>query len=65
METAYIALKGKKQVKSFSIDEKSSTMVYTQAEIDWWTHNIYMKNPDKVFSIDSINIYKARFVKYD
>lgn len=58
-------LKGKKQVKSFSIDEKSSTMVYTQAEIDWWTHNIYMKNPDKVFSIDSINIYKARFVKYD
>ena len=37
--------------------------VYTKAEINWWTHHIYQKNPDKVVTIDSLNVYKVRVMR--
>lgn len=47
-------------IKSVNYDQKTNHLIYTKAEIDWWTHHIYSRNPDKVFDVDSINIYKAR-----
>lgn len=55
-------LQHKKNVKSLNFVEKNNFMVYTQAEIDWWTHNIYIENPSKILTIDDINLYKVRTI---
>nr|WP_302825552.1 DUF6528 family protein [uncultured Bacteroides sp.] len=58
-------LEGKKFIKSFNYNKKNRTLSYTQAEIEWWTHNIYLENPKKTLTIDSINLYKVRPVIYE
>lgn len=50
-------------VKSVNYNPKTRNLVYTKAEISWWTHNIYMQNPSKVFTIPDINLYKVRVCK--
>ncbi len=47
-------------VKSVNYDKKSGRLIYTKAEISWWTHHIYSLNPEKTFTIDDINLYKVR-----
>jgi hypothetical protein len=47
-------------VKSVNYKEADGSLVYTKGEISWWTHNIYLKNPDKTITIPDINIYKVR-----
>ncbi|MDD4191681.1 MAG: DUF6528 family protein [Mangrovibacterium sp.] len=47
-------------VKSVNYNKETGKLVYTQAETDYWTHHIYSKNPDKVYTILDIRIYKAR-----
>ncbi len=47
-------------VKSVNYDESKGELVYTRGEISWWTHNIYLKNPDKTLVIQNINLYKVR-----
>ena len=47
-------------VKSVSYDLQTQHLVYTKAEISWWTHHVYCLNPTKIFSVPGINLYKAR-----
>jgi Family of unknown function (DUF6528) len=49
-------------VKSLNFNENTKELVYTKAEISWWTHNIYCKNPDNIFTIPEINLYKVRVI---
>jgi hypothetical protein len=51
-----------KNIKSINYNETIKELVYTKAEISWWTHNIYCKNPDKIFTIPEINLYKVRVI---
>ncbi len=53
-------LKDTHEVKSVNYNAKSGRLIYTKAEISWWTHHIYQENPDKVLTIDSMDIYKVR-----
>lgn len=34
-----------------------------KGEIKWWTHHIYQENPNKVITMDSLNVYKVRVTK--
>lgn len=52
-----------KDVKSVNYNSKTKRLVYTKAEISWWTHHIYQRNPDKVLKMDSLNIYKVRVMR--
>lgn len=58
--TPFEPLKDTHNVKSVNYNARSGRLIYTKAEISWWTHNIYQENPDKVVTIDSMNIYKVR-----
>ena len=50
-------------VKSVNYDPETQKIVYTKAEINWWTHHIYQENPDKVIKMDSLKVYKVRVMK--
>ncbi len=61
--TPFEPLADVKNVKSVNYDPKTGRVIYTKAEISWWTHNVYQQNPDKIITIDSLNIYKVRPVR--
>ena len=50
-------------VKSVNYDPETQRLIYTKAEINWWTHHIYQENPDKVIKMDSLKGYKVRVMK--
>ncbi|MDD2436131.1 MAG: DUF6528 family protein [Massilibacteroides sp.] len=50
----------KADVKSINFNKETQHVVYTKAEINWWTHTVYMKNPDKKINIPGTNLYKVR-----
>lgn len=58
--TLFQPMQGKKDIKSFNYDAETGYLVYTQAEIDWWTHHIYIEHPMKVLTFENINLYKVR-----
>lgn len=60
--SAFEMLKEVKNVKSVNYNESTGELVYTKGEISWWTHNIYMKNPDKTITLPDINLYKVRVI---
>lgn len=48
-------------MKSVNYDPKTKRLVYTKGENDeWWTHNIYLQNPDQVITIPDVELYKVR-----
>lgn len=49
-------------VKSVNYNPQTQRLVYTKAEISWWTHHIYSENPDRTFTFPDANLYKARVV---
>jgi hypothetical protein len=49
-------------VKSVNFNETTRRLIYTKAEISWWTHHIYCRNPDKVIKVPDINLYKVRVI---
>lgn len=51
-----------KDIKSVNLNPRTRELIYTKAEISWWTHNIYCLNPDKVLSIPGIDLYKVRTI---
>lgn len=51
-----------KNVKSINYDETSEVLIYTKAEISWWTHHIYCQNPDRVITVPDIKLYKVRLI---
>ena len=50
-------------VKSVNYDPETQRLIYTKAEINWWTHHIYQENPDKMITMDSLKVYKVRVMK--
>ena len=56
-------LKDVENVKSVNYDPETQKLVYTKAEISWWTHHIYQENPGKVVTMDSLKVYKVRVMK--
>ena len=50
-------------IKSVNFDKETGNLVYTIAEESWWTHHIYSENPQWMFTIEDINLYKARTIK--
>lgn len=61
--TPFELLLDESNVKSVNYNEETGELIYTKGEINWWTHNIYCKNPDKVYNIPDINLYKVRVIK--
>lgn len=51
-----------KNVKSLNYNKTTGRLIYTKAEIDWWTHNIYCQNPFKTYVINDVDLYKVRVV---
>lgn len=49
-------------VKSVNYFPDTDFLVYTKAEESWWTHNIYLRNPDKTINLPFVKLYKARVV---
>lgn len=47
-------------VKSVVYNKEKDAIVYTKAEEEWWTYNIYSTNPDQTINIPTLKIYKAR-----
>lgn len=56
----FVPLDTTRNIKSVNYNKKTNGLIYTKAEISWWTHNIYLKNPDKVITIPQIDLYKVR-----
>ena len=56
-------LRDVENVKSVNYDPETQKLVYTKAEISWWTHHIYQENPNKVVTMDSLKVYKVRVMK--
>lgn len=58
--THFKPLEGRENIKSVNFNSKDNSLIYTAAEISWWTHNIYFENPNKTITIKDINLYKVR-----
>ena len=56
-------LRDVENVKSVNYDPETQKLIYTKGEIKWWTHHIYQENPNKVITMDSLNVYKVRVMK--
>ncbi len=61
--TPFEPLADRENIKSVNYNKETGYMVYTQAEINFWTHHIYMENPKKVLTIEDIDLYKVRTFK--
>ena len=60
--SSFALLETERGVKSVNFDENTQRLIYTKAEISWWTHHIYCRNPDKIITVPDINLYKARII---
>ena len=60
--SSFAQLETERGVKSVNYDENTQRLIYTKAEISWWTHHIYCRNPDKIITVPDINLYKARII---
>lgn len=58
---AFEPLQGKKDVKAVSLHPTTNRLAYLQAEISWWSHHVYLKNPDQVFAFPGVDLYKVRW----
>lgn len=61
--TPFSMLAGTENVKSVNYNERTGELLYTKAEISWWTHNIYLRNPDKTIVLPYLKIYKVREIR--
>ncbi|MDR0582070.1 MAG: WD40 repeat domain-containing protein [Prevotellaceae bacterium] len=50
-------------IKSVNYIQETGWLVYTQAEENYWTENIYMINPTKKLTIPGYRMYKVRLMK--
>jgi hypothetical protein len=57
----YNPLAGYDHVKSVDFHPVTNQMVYIKAEEEWWSNNIYFKDPDKKIFIGDTRIYKVRW----
>jgi len=61
--TPFPPMSGWKDVKSANYDVRTGQLIYTKAEISWWTHHIYSMNPQWTLTFDDINLYKVRVMR--
>jgi hypothetical protein len=59
----FAPLETAENVKSVNSIAASGKLVYTKAEESWWTHNIYLHNPDKTIHIPDVKLYKVRLAR--
>jgi hypothetical protein len=57
----YKPLAGYDHVKSVDFHPETNQLVYIKAEEEWWSNNIYFKNPSKNIYIGNTRIYKVRW----
>ncbi|MDR2704264.1 MAG: DUF6528 family protein [Planctomycetaceae bacterium] len=62
--TPFKPLQSVPHVKSVNYIPETGKLLYTKAEESWWTHNIYLENPNKKITLPDLNIYKVRMIKY-
>jgi hypothetical protein len=62
--TPFKSLQSVRDVKSVNYIPETGKLLYTKAEESWWTHNIYLENPNKKITLPDLNIYKVRMIKY-
>ncbi len=55
-------LREQKDVKAVSLHPTTNRLAYIQAEISWWSHHVYLKNPDRIFSFPGVDLYKVRWL---
>jgi hypothetical protein len=55
-------LESVRNVKSVNYDVTTERLIYTKAEISWWTNHIYCENPDKIIAVPDNNLYKVRII---
>jgi hypothetical protein len=54
-------LAGYDHVKSVDFHPITNQLVYVKAEVEWWSNNIYFKDPTKRIYIGDTRIYKIRW----
>ena len=57
-------LEGVKDIKGISITENDK-IAYVKAEEKWWSHHIYITNPNNKLSIPDVNLYKVRWWNFE
>ena len=55
-------LMGQKDIKAVSHHPHSNRMAYIQAETSWWSHRVYLTDPDQWISFPGIKLYKVRWM---
>lgn len=60
--TPFKPLQSVHNVKSVNYIAETNYLCYTKAEESWWTHNIYLENPNKTLTIPEMKIYKVRVI---
>lgn len=55
-------LQEKKDVKAVSLHPTTNQLAFIQAEISWWSHHVYLKNPDRMFAFPGVDLYKVRWI---
>jgi hypothetical protein len=61
--TPFKPLQSVRNVKSVNYIAETNQLCYTKAEESWWTHNIYLENPNKTLTIPEMKIYKVRVIR--
>jgi hypothetical protein len=61
--TPFKPLQSVRDVKSVNYILETGKLLYTKAEESWWTHHIYLENPNKTITLPGLNIYKVRAIK--
>ncbi|MDR2765288.1 MAG: DUF6528 family protein [Tannerella sp.] len=61
--TPFEWLQGVPDVKSVNYSETTGQLIYTKAEESWWTHHIYLKQPDRTLTLPDIRLYKVRVME--
>jgi hypothetical protein len=58
----FVPLRARENVKAISHHPSTHRMAYIQAEISWWSHRVYLTDPDQWFSFPGIKLYKVRWM---
>lgn len=58
--TPFAPLEGIDNIKSANYYPATGQVVYTKAEISWWTHHLYSRNPEWIYTNEDIKLYKVR-----
>lgn len=58
----FAPLEDREDVKGISLHEVTGRLAFVQAETSWWSHRVYLTEPDQWFSFPDIRLYKVRWM---